>query len=51
MEIENINIKNIIMENIYILVILVILYWYFNIRGLSKCIILRSTCDDISCIH
>jgi hypothetical protein len=38
------------MENIFIIVILVILYWYFNVRGLSKCIIINPHCDDIRCV-
>jgi len=38
------------MENIIILVILIMLYWYFNINSLSKCIIINTHCDDIRCV-
>jgi hypothetical protein len=26
-----------------------ILYWYFNIRGLRKCVIILEECNDIKC--
>jgi hypothetical protein len=41
------------MENIIILVnlvILIMLYWYFNINCSSKCIIINTHCDDIRCV-
>ena len=33
-----------------ILVLLVILYWYFNIRGKTRCITILQECTDIDCI-
>ena len=36
---------------IYGLVILAVLYWYFNIRGLKKCITLNPKCDGVKCVR
>lgn len=33
-----------------LLLILAILYWYFNIRGKSKCLIIVPECDGIDCV-
>jgi hypothetical protein len=32
------------------ILLLCVLYWYFNIRGLRKCITYNPMCDGIKCI-
>lgn len=34
-----------------ILVILCVLYWYFNIRGKTRCITVVPECNDIECVR
>jgi hypothetical protein len=36
-------------EILFTLILLIILYWYFNIRGKNKCVIVLEECDDIKC--
>lgn len=32
-------------------ILLIILYWYFNIRGLKKCITIQQECNKINQIN
>ena len=37
-------------DYLIILIILCMLYWYFNIRGKTKCITIVPECNSIDCI-
>lgn len=39
------------MKDILVIIILLLgIYWYFNIRGKSRCITIVPECSDIQCI-
>jgi hypothetical protein len=33
------------------IIIICLLYWYFNVRGITKCIIYNKDYDNIKCIR
>lgn len=42
----NIEIQDIILA----IVIIGVLYWYFNVRGMTKCITFNANCDGVKCV-
>jgi hypothetical protein len=39
-----------IKDSLLVGTIILIVYWYFNIRGVTKCIIYNRNCKNIRCI-